>query len=200
MKKTALFISSLLLALNAFAIDGAISVNTPNASLNIVGRGDWVCSAEDSFKHVPELGRGVTRTEAEINATAECAKTGKSGAFFCRILSCERDKANAVDITAIFDIVRNQSSVNINFRGNVKFACYAKTFNSAYTAKAATRTEASALAKKICAEDEGVRRNQEANGFFCNGDSNSCEQISGVNGKVDIGGIIGGIIGKKKKK
>ena len=200
MKKTTVMISTLLLALNVFALDGAVSVNTPNASLNIVGRGDYVCSAEDSFILVPQLGRGVTSTEAQINAIAECAKTGKSGAFFCKILSCERDKANSVDITAIFDIVRSQSVVNINFRGNVKFACYAKTFNSSYVAKAATRTEASALAKKICAEDEGVRRNQEANGFFCDSDSNTCEQISGASGKVDIGGIIGGIFGKKKKK
>lgn len=200
MKKSTVLISSLLFALNTFALDGNVSVTAPNASLNIVGRGDYVCSAEDAFKHVPQLGRGVTHTEAEINAIAECAKTGQSGAFFCKLLSCERDKSNGVDITAIFDIVRNQSTVNINFRGNVKFACYTKNFSNAYVAKAATRTEASALAKKICAEDEGVRRNKEANGFFCDGDSNSCEQISGVSGKVDIGGIIGGIIGKKKKK
>lgn len=164
--------------------------------LKVAGAGSYVCSAEETFEKLPVLGRGQSAREAQIMALQECKARTTNNGFFCEATACERDGLNGSSVSVAFDVVRDRGSINIGFRGNVKYACYVKGWNSEYVAKAATRTEALALAKAICADDEGVRRQTKPNGFFCEADVRDCEMIEGVRGHVALGGILDGLFNR----
>lgn len=166
--------------------------------IGVAGSGNYVCSAEDSFKNVPVLGRGQSAREAQIMALQECKAQSTNDGFFCKATACEQDSVNGSSVSVIFDVVRDRGNINIAFNGNVKYTCYAKGWNSEYVAKAPTKTEALALAKSICADDEGIRRQSEANGFFCKAEARDCEMIEGVKGNIGIGDVLD-IFNKRKR-
>jgi hypothetical protein len=157
--------------------------------IGVAGSGHFVCSAEDSSSRVPVLGRGQSEKEARIVSLQECKRQSNDG-FFCKVIDCEQDSVNGSSVSVIFDVVRDTGNISIGFSGNVKHTCYARGWNSQYVAKAPTKTEALALAKSICAYDEGIRKKTEPSGFFCKVDARDCEMIEGFTGSIDIGGAV----------
>ncbi|MBC7395974.1 MAG: hypothetical protein H7333_00905, partial [Bdellovibrionales bacterium] len=143
-----------------------------------------VCSAQDSFKKQPRLGRGVTRAEAEANARWLAAMTANNHSdFFVETLTCEGSNSGAGAIS----IESDSGSLRVMVQGPSQAQCISKNSmrNSGfpYIATAGTMTEAKALSSNACT----VGSND--NGFFC---ETTCERISSagsVNGSVQVPGL-----------
>lgn len=202
-----IFYSAIAANAQSTQVQGTVLTRNENlvSKIQIAGGGSFVCSAEESFNKIPVLGRGQTDREAQIMALSEC-RAANDDSSFCKATACERDTTNGNGTAVVFDITRNQSAIGVSFAGKVKHICYATGWgNSQYVAKAPTKTEALAIAKAVCADDEGVRNNSKPNGFFCKTNVQECELIQGVKGDIgvkdvkDAAGAFGKIFGRKKK-
>lgn len=162
----------------------AIIISDGRIQFSVQGSGGWVCSAYDSFKEIPVLGRGETRMEAEANAKyAASIRAGRDGNdFFSKISSCETSESGRGSIVMTSD----NSGTRIVVTGPSAYQCLSKgTFRAVpFIAKAATKTEASALAGSGCAADAGD------DGFFC---KTTCEKLATAvtagPGSVEVGGV-----------
>ena len=143
-----------------------ISISGPGFSFSVRGSGGWVCSAQDSFKKLPSIGRGDSRAEAEAYAHALAAEGGTNGAFFVKTISCEKTHSGQGSIV----VDANESGVTLIAEGPSHVTCIATdTFDKIpFVAKADTETEANALASRACTESNN------RSGFFC---SAQCEKM-----------------------
>jgi len=177
------------------------------------GKGSWTCSAEESFAKVPVLGRGRSQLEASTNAKNACGKHHNND-FFCSVKSCEKDKAPGSEQVSInFSITRNNGFIQIITNSKSNHECVMKGFGGKkhYYAKAPTKTEAEAIAKMICADDEGKSAGKEPSGFFCSLEKCNILRDNATNGNLTIdngsvsgsigtfGSILDGLFGKKKE-
>lgn len=194
-----LILLSVIDASFAQEVDGNVSLRKDKylTQIRVAGQGNHVCSAYNSFGEVPVLGRGQSEREARILAKQECAKQSDGSDFFCKVQQCEQDFLGGTGASVVFDVVRDGGKISVQFASKTKFTCYATGWNNSYIAKAPTKTEALALAKGLCADDEGVRRGEKPNAFFCKQNANDCEMIEGVSGKVNVREVID--IFRKKK-
>lgn len=163
-----------LASINSFAQDGSpnITITGGGVSITVRGTGGFVCSAQDSFKKQPRLGRGATMQEAQANANYLAAQTNNGDDFFVKIISCESSNSGAGEIS----ISRDASGLRVYVAGPTQVHCVSnnsmKNPEFGYNAVAATQTEASALASNACT----VGSND--NGFFC---KTKCENIASTN-------------------
>lgn len=161
------------------------------AEMNVAGLGKYICVAEDSFQKFPVLARGRTLKEAKALALKECATQNLGKGFFCQTVGCEQDTNARAETPANFDVVRDEKQVQIGWKGNAKHICHVKGWEKEYSSVAPTRIEAMALAKAICADDEGIRRSSgEPNGFFCKGNITACESLHGTKAKLKFKDIL----------
>ena len=145
-----------------------IVVSLGNVSITVRGSGGYVCSAQDTFKKLPRLGRGATMADAEMNARYLAALTAGGSDFFVKIISCEKSQTGAGQIT----IQNDERGLRVVVAGGSQVECAATDSfhnkNLFYIAEAATQTEASALASEACT----VANNS---GFFC---ETTCNRIA----------------------
>jgi hypothetical protein len=176
-----LAILTALLAAPAFAqVNGMAQSEV--GSLTLVGSGAYVCASAVAFGGTPVLARGGSKIQAQVAAQQLCTKA--VGATFCSLdkVECERDSNNGNLAEIIFDITKTEKSVDIVFKGNAKYASIVRGFGGVlYTATAPTKLEAKIVGLQICSTEE-----KSSN--FC--DVKEIQQINGVSGNVNVGGLI----------
>lgn len=176
------FLTIAFLSALSFSSLAQVDIETDNVSIRIAGRGAYVCSAENSLKSRVVLARGESRAEAKVLAQQECEILGDG--FFCDVKECEKDVVNGSIVEVAVDISRGQTSVDLSFKGKVKFQCRVEAWGKTYYAKAPTRVEAKVLTQNECAAGN------DGSGFFCRVSESDCSQISGNSGRVRVGGLI----------
>ena len=153
------------------SVSGIISKD--DLDIQIVGRGQYVCSAQAMSSSRPVVARGESLDEAKITASQECAALN-GDSFFCKIGECERDVSDNGRLDVIFKITRDLSKISVNYQGKATYFCSVEAFGQIFSAKASTLVEAKVLASNVCASG------RDGDAFFCTPKPENCSKTGGV--------------------